>query len=122
MNKKQSLRKMADELWVRCCVKKWGQICESCGKQGVQVHHFFPKGSYNYLRYLLDNGIIICQGCHFRHHFVFDPTIQQRIIAKRGKKWYNKLLKKSKEKHASFKTIKYYQDVIKELEEYLKRS
>lgn len=112
MNKKQRLRKEADKLWFQKCIK---DKCEICGESGyLQVHHFFPKGQFGHLRYNLDNGISLCRGCHFHLHHQ-DPRIQQKIIAKRGIKWYTDLLDISRENPASYQTIKYYQDIIKQL-------
>ena len=120
MNKKQSLRGVADKLWRMCCVKAHGQDCEVCGNVGVQVHHFFPKGNFGYLRYDLKNGIILCKGCHFKLHHTFDPMINEIIIKKKGRKWYNNLKKKAQEKHYSYQTVKWYEEQIKKLEDYLK--
>lgn len=112
--KKQRLRSKADKLWYEHNLKLQ---CEVCGKRATQVHHFFPKGLYGHLRYEDDNGISLCQGCHFALHFKSDPSIQQQIIKKRGMKWYNKLLKKSQKRpEGSYLTLKYYQDIIKKYE------
>ena len=119
--KKQKLCSEADKLWSMVCLEKYGRRCEVCGNQANQVHHFFPKGQYSLLRYDLDNGIVICQRCHFKHH-QGDPTIHQKIIAKRGIKWYNLLEKRSKKRTTSYKTTAYYEENIKRLKNFLKRS
>lgn len=112
--KKRTLQKKADRLWFELLKEK---DCEVCGKPSVQVHHFFPKGSFSNLRYDLDNGISICQGCHMAHHLKGNPTIHQIIIEKRGTAWYESLLEKSKEPiESSSRTIGYYEEVIKKLE------
>lgn len=113
-NKTKRLRKKADKLWFQILIEKKPK-CEICGKSAVQIHHFFPKGSYSVLRYDLENGISICQGCHLKHHAKGDPTIHQRVIEKRGEDWYNRLLEKSKQLNPSYKGIKYYQEIIKKL-------
>jgi len=51
-------------------------------------------------------------GIHFRN----DPRIIEAIIKKRGRKWYKDLEKKSREKRASFTTVKYYEKKIQELQ------
>ena len=114
-SKKKLLRREADKLWFNKVMEKWNWKSVISGKIAQQVHHFFPKGRYGHLRYGLDNGIPLTMGEHFTHHHIGDPTIQQRIIEKLGKKWYNKLRKKSQEKHYSYITIKWYQDNIKKL-------
>jgi len=114
MEKKKRLRSKCDRLWFEVCLKP---KCEVCGSTGIlQVHHFWYKGSYAHLRYDLDNGISLCQGCHFVLHHQDPKKITDQIIAKRGKKWYNKLKKKALERNnISFQTIGYYTDILAEL-------
>ena len=82
-----------------------------------QVHHFYRKGGYPHLRYDLENGISICQSCHFKLHFTDNPDIVVAIIKNRGEEWYKSLKERSKEKNSSYQGIKYYEDIIKCLEE-----
>lgn len=113
--KKKRLRKKADKLWRERAFEKWGEYC-ACGKPAVQVHHFYPKGSYNHLRYDLDNAIPICAGCHLRHHSAGDPKIHQRIEERRGDEWVERLKKKSRNRpEGSYKGIGWYEDKIDEL-------
>jgi len=111
-SKKSKLQSKADKLWFLHNLK---DKCEVCGKKAIQVHHFFPKGRFGHLRYEDDNAISICMGCHFNHHHAGDPTIHQTIIKKRGQDWYNNLEAKAKQNPKSFKTIKYYEDIINKL-------
>lgn len=119
MNKKQSLRKTADEMWKFACIKHWGQDCV-CGKPAVQVHHFFPKGLFPSTRYSIDNGVPICMKCHFFHHHRGSPEVHQMIIGKRGQNWYD-TLRAEGQKHITW-TVKYYEDNIKRLQEYLENN
>jgi len=113
MNKKTKLMKQCDRLWF---AKLFKPICESCGLPAKQVHHFFYKGSYGHLRYDLDNGISICQSCHYRIHFKDGKVIVDTIIKKRGDKWYKSLKAKALNRpQGSWATVKYYQIKIKEL-------
>jgi len=114
MTAKQRLQKTADKLWFN---KHIEENCEVCGcSEYLQVHHFFPKSSYPQLRYHDENGVTLCRGCHFRHHHVGDPAIQQYVIENRGINWYAKLLEESKKKiKPSFKTEKYLKDIIERL-------
>ena len=96
---RNALETKAKKLWEARCIEKWGDVCEVCGKGMKEVHHFFPKGRFSILKYDVNNGIILCQECHFNHHFVGIPIIHATIIKKRGNKWYQSLLKKSQEKH-----------------------
>lgn len=116
---KKQLRDTADELWRYAVVKKWGQDCEVCGKIGVDVHHFFPRNQFGILRFNINNGIVLCRGCHFEHHFKANPTIHIKIIKKRGNKWLEKLTELSKQKKVSFQTVKWYNNNIEQLREFL---
>jgi len=114
-NKKQLLRKKADRLWY---LKYLKDACEVCGAKGIlQGHHFYYKGSYGYLRYDKDNHITLCKKCHFILHHQDPKKIENIIIEVRGKKWYNRLTKKSKEEHRSFYTIQWLEEQIKKLNE-----
>jgi len=122
MNKKKekskiaNLRRQADYLWFMACVKKHGNNCEICGGIGQQVHHFFPKNSFGYIRYDLDNGVVLCKGCHFKLHFTHNPLLAEKIIKNRGRKWYNKLKKKAEEKHYSYRKVSWYKEHIEKLQ------
>ena len=125
MTNKQKLRNKADKLWFQKGMEGFaddfgGVACEICGDKATQGHHFFRKSSHPILRYSFENFIPLCVKCHSKITFQ-DPKIMEDIIIKnRGRKWYNKLLKKAKEKPKSgYLTIKYYEDIIKKLNEHL---
>ncbi len=107
--------KKCDKLWYEKCFEHYGYLCEVCGGKANQIHHFFPKGSYSILRYEIENGVPLCQVCHFKHHHLGHPSIHAEIINSRGQKWYKKLLKQSKELRLSFKSMDYYKKVEKQL-------
>jgi 5-methylcytosine-specific restriction endonuclease McrA len=112
-SKKSKLQSEADRLWFNALI---GPVCEVCGGKAVQVHHFFYKGSYGHLRYNLDNGISICQRCHFLIHFKDPKIIEEKIITKRGKEWFEELKKlANKRPPNSYKTIGYYLEIINNL-------
>ena len=111
---KKYLRNKADKLWFQKYLKS---ICEVCGKPAIQCHHFYHKGNYPHLRYDKDNAISLCRACHFVLHFGGNPEIQQKIIEKRGKKWYKLLQKRAHQKPiGTFLTSQWYQGKIKELQ------
>ncbi len=114
MNKKARLRKIADKLWYQKYLKGY---CEVCGGNAIlQGHHFYYKSSYSLLRYLKDNHITLCRNCHFILHHQDPKKIEEQIIQKRGKVWFNRLQRKSQERKSSFLTVSYYENVIAELE------
>jgi len=111
----KTARNKADKLFKQACVQKYGSSCEVCGLPASQVHHFFPKGMSSKLRYDLDNGVVICAGCHLKHH-MGNPVIHSTIIDNRGRKWYNKL----RLKRELIKTnLTWYKENIKRLESYI---
>jgi len=116
---KAQLRRKADKLFYLKLLK---ERCEVCGKKTQQVHHFFPKGQFGHLRYDLNNGISLCNSCHFSHHSKGDPRIHQTIISKRGQKWYTELRDKSREPPASYQKISYYRDTINKLNKHEKEN
>jgi len=114
-SKKARLRKECDSLLQHIFVKE-NPYCLVCGKPTHCGHHYFPKSTASALRYVVDNLIPVCAGCHVRHHNG-DPRPQRRIDELKGKKWYNDLLK-LKEAHVS-DTIGYYEQIKEELEKYV---
>jgi len=120
MNKKQKLRRIADQLWYACCFKKYGSYCEICGALAQYAHHFYYKGSVGHLRYDLDNGVILSRNHHFLLHHHDPKLIDIQILQKRGKKWFDKLEKKVRQKPKSgYLTITYYEKKIEELKKFL---
>lgn len=112
------IEKKADNAWRDKILEENNHKCEVCGQNCTQVHHFFPKGQNGHLRYDFSNGVALCQGCHFRHHHTYDPTIHGTIREKRGKEWYDELNKKSKLKPTSFKNLKWYQEQLELVEKH----
>ena len=121
---KKRLEIQADALWHLAIIKKWGNICffHNSGKEAKEHqkyvkfgHHIKPKGLYSNLRYDLDNGLPACWPCHYKMEKV-DRSMSGDVIVRRGKRWYNRLEKKSQEKpKPSYQTISYYQNVIQNL-------
>ena len=110
------LKKECDKLW-RQIVLETHPFCEVCQKPSCHPHHFFPKGNFSQLRYSLDNGIGLCNCCHIAHHFKGDPRIHQKIIEKRGIKWYQDLKKQAEKRpEQGYLNVKYYRDKLVELE------
>jgi len=118
---KTKLMKKANKLWKQAVLSR-NPRCEVCGSTyGLTAHHFFPRSSAGHMIYLVENGCSLCQSCHFKHHFTFNPTIHHKITVRRGEKWYNKLEKISKEEHASYRSVEYYKDNIQRLEELINK-
>lgn len=85
------------------------------------MHHFHPKSVSSALRYDWDNLIPLTNGEHMRHHQANDPIVHGSVIEKRGRVWYDKLLKRRymetiKVNVAYYKSVKERLD--KEMEEF----
>lgn len=107
---KQRLRSEADRLAKEVCLKL-NDRCLLCGGMASTAHHFKPKGLYGHMRYMVENLIPICFSCHFKLTFT-DSTLQAKIAEIKGFQWFRKIDKISKERPASYQTIKWYQENI----------
>jgi len=116
-NKKKQLRKEADNLWKIAIIQHYGDRCLACGKPSGPPHHFIKKSRSNYLRFNISNGVPLCCGCHMKLH-QGEPEINQSIIAKRGKLWYNKIIRM---KNTPVKVnLGWYQEQIDDLNKAIK--
>jgi len=112
--KKAKKRSQADKLWYQALLKP---KCEVCEGKAIQVHHFFYKSSYGHLRYNEENGISLCQHCHFLIHTRDPKIINDKIIKARGNKWYNKLKEQALTKpKAGYQNISFYKEAINKYE------
>ena len=93
-----------------------GQICLVCGGRANVRHHFIQKKQSEFLRYDDRNLIDLCDSCHLGIHKRGDPEITETIIRKKGKKWYNWIIKS---RRIFVKQDKLYAEKLKELYERL---
>jgi len=113
MNKIKKLRNKADKLFQQVCLLLEPN-CEACGKKAEVVHHFIPKSLSANLRYNIDNGISLCNSCHFKHHSTADPDIYEAMTKYKSTEWFELI---GKERRKLIKpTIAYYEKQIKKLE------
>ncbi len=94
MTNKRKLQIACNKLWIEVALKKWGNVCTTCGRSANTLHHFVPKSLSLNLRYDVQNSIPMCTGigsCHYKVHG-FDPTETYRlndiIVKKRGEEWH----------------------------------
>lgn len=116
-NKKKYLSNKADKLWYEACRIKWGTKCTVCGQEANQVHHWIKRSQSLATRWDLENGVPVCQSCHYV--LEHSPDVKKRrafedkIIKARGKKWWDRLEKK---RHGIFKkNLGNLKKIIKEL-------
>jgi len=118
---KQILQTETNKVWITKCVEKWGNKCSVCGEPATQVHHYIPKSRNGLLRYDIQNGIPICQKCHYKIHFSSKPSEVHRIIEKirqvRGKEWCKYIDRVENIHGASFNTIQWVQKQLDKLNE-----
>ena len=43
-------------------------ICEWCGKPATEAHHMVHKAQGNRFRFMVENGVALCGGCHTEFH------------------------------------------------------
>ena len=80
--------------WAQQVLDEYGEYCVFCGKPSGAPHHFFAKGQYPKLSYTVKNGVPICLDCHTKIEGEHRKEMEQRIIDRRGKEWYNNLVDK----------------------------
>jgi hypothetical protein len=107
------------ELHKRVCLKLW-PLCLLCEKPASVVHHYRPQGAYAHMKALIENGISLCAGCHFRLH-IGNNALQDKIRDIKGSIWYSKINRIGNETPANYKTLEWYQKQIKYLKGVLKR-
>ena len=96
----QALRRKADRLWMKIAAEI-NPRCWICGRPIEDIHHFWRKGQYGWLRYDLDNA---CSCCRLHHGFIdsHDRETIQILVSRRGAEWYNRLKEKAENKPPRF--------------------
>lgn len=54
--------------WSRIIHTDFNETCQICGKPSDQAHHIFEKAKYPDLAFNRNNGIALCEGCHYEVH------------------------------------------------------
>ena len=66
--KKKTIKRKLDLLWSKLIKKRAGYKCERCLKKGrLNTHHIFSR-RYLSLRWIIQNGVRLCVGCHYWAH------------------------------------------------------
>ena len=94
--KKVSIKKL-DDIWREKIYAKAGNKCEFCGKtERLNAHHIYSRSNHA-VRWYIPNGICLCVSHHvFSSSFSAHKTpmeFVEWIMAERGKKWHDNLLK-----------------------------
>lgn len=102
------IRAKADRLLQEVATKNG--YCESCGtRDNICGHHFTPKSLSNNLRYDLMNIIVLCRGCHFKHHNG-DPQIYENFTKNKSVGWFD-YIKENRDKLVK-PTLTWYKEKI----------
>lgn len=56
-----------DAMWRQIVRELAGGRCEVCGLPGCDVHHMISRRN-RYLRHSVQNGVLLCKGCHMKFH------------------------------------------------------
>lgn len=54
--------------WSNSVLKRDHHICQICGRKADVAHHILYKALYPQLCLNINNGISLCQGCHYELH------------------------------------------------------
>lgn len=59
--------------WKMTVLKRDNYTCMACGERGgiLRVHHILNFHKYKKYRYVLDNGITLCNKCHIDFHKIY---------------------------------------------------
>lgn len=59
--------------WRRLVFKRDRYTCQKCGVKSINLraHHILPYHLYLDLRYVVENGICMCDGCHQAYHKIY---------------------------------------------------
>ena len=59
------------QTWSRSIKKQNNNQCQTCGNEAQHAHHILYRKNYPELQFNINNGIALCQKCHYETHGVF---------------------------------------------------
>ena len=120
--KKKTLRLKADAPFRKIVVIRWGGHCAICGKATERdAHHLITRGHLA-TRYSLENGILLCPGCH-----TFSGTLSAHMTPLAFSDWLERThpeLRQWEREHRNdtvTATVAWYEEQIERLTEILAR-
>ena len=85
----KSVRNKCDKLLSPIIIKLYPR-CLLCGGQTQVFHHHKHKSSSTRLRYEIENGIPLCNSCHYKLH-QNESYWASKIVDIKGLDWFRKL-------------------------------
>jgi hypothetical protein len=70
-NENHQIRESADyKHWIKAVFIRDDFICQKCGKKGgkLNAHHIKKFSKYPELRFVINNGVTLCESCHKKQH------------------------------------------------------
>ena len=116
---RQQIKKMRaemDKLWSYLILhdqKGNRKTCQWCGKRPAQHAHHIISRRYNNTRWDLENGIALCQGCHYKIHNYVEEGLQF-IFGELGEDKYWELFRKVKDDNFAIQAYE-YEKLLEEL-------
>lgn len=64
------------EQWRKAVYERDNYTCQKCQQRGgnIHAHHIYKYSEYKDLRFDVDNGIVLCQTCHYLYHSQFNAV------------------------------------------------
>ena len=118
----KAIEKEYTDKWKKTVIDNFGDLCECCGCMASTAHHYIPKGRNKLLKYCVENGVPLCNPCHYTIHFSPSPDKVRELCGQirtlRGKKWAD-WIDQVKEIHGqSAITKEYYKNIGEYLNSY----
>jgi len=58
--------------WIKAVLDRDNDTCQKCGTtKNLEAHHIFPWALFPKLRFEVENGIVLCEGCHKYYHSIY---------------------------------------------------
>lgn len=87
MSKRKNQEKRIDVLWSQGVIERDGSVCQKCGRWAENPHHVFLKRKRG-SRWLLENGINLCENCHVPWAHAKPDEFEEWFIEKVGMETY----------------------------------
>jgi 5-methylcytosine-specific restriction endonuclease McrA len=94
----KAIKKDLDKLWSKITHEQYDHTCSVCGlRYGLAAHHFFGKKAYPAVKWDIDNGVLLCVGCHIMkvHRKGQTEIARDALIGRIGQDQFDELKKRA---------------------------